>query len=436
MKEDHAGTALLEDVLGGRWIDPDGGGAPDFSALCVTIARTLQGREAGCLAPLALGRRHAVVCDRTTREVLGDRVGRALSKLGPVEMIVLDDPHADEHTADALRIACAKADVLVAVGSGTISDLCKIAAATDAKPYVVFATAPSMNGYASANAAITVHGHKQTLPAALPRGVFIDLEVLARAPARLIRAGVGDSICRSTAQADWLLASHVRGEPYRQAPFTWLANDEPGWLDAPEALLEGDLAAMEALARTLVLSGLGMTLCGSSHPASQGEHLISHYIDMFAPPGRAPALHGEQVGIATLTMARIQEALLDGPAPMVKPAGMTRQDMQQRFGESIGASCWNAFAPKHLSVAGATTMNLRLAAGWDAVRAVIEPVLVGAERIGDVLRRIGAPTRAADIGLAPDFYAEAVRNARFIRDRYTFLDLADDSERLATLAPG
>src|SRR5207344_1377268 len=96
------------------------------------------------------------------------------------------EPHADVETVAALRRACASADALVAVGSGTINDLCKCAAARDGKPYVVFATAPSMNGYTSMNAAITVDGHKKSLPAAAPLGVFIDLEVLAAAPARLI----------------------------------------------------------------------------------------------------------------------------------------------------------------------------------------------------------------------------------------------------------
>ena len=51
------------------------------------------------------------------------------------------------------------------------------------------------------------------------------------------------------------------------------------------------------------------------------------------------------------------------------------------------------------------------------------------------MKRAGGPTTPADIGLAPDFYAAAVRNARFLRDRYTFLDLADDSGHLARLWP-
>jgi hypothetical protein len=51
------------------------------------------------------------------------------------------------------------------------------------------------------------------------------------------------------------------------------------------------------------------------------------------------------------------------------------------------------------------------------------------------MRRIGGPMVAADIGLSPAFYAGAVRNARFLRDRYTFLDLADDSGHLARWWP-
>ena len=83
-----------------------------------------------------------------------------------------------------------------------------------------------MNGYTSMNAAITVEGHKKTLPAKAPLGVFIDLGVFAAAPVRMIRAGLGDSLCRSTAQADWLLSRHLRDTPYREAPFALLAADD------------------------------------------------------------------------------------------------------------------------------------------------------------------------------------------------------------------
>jgi glycerol-1-phosphate dehydrogenase [NAD(P)+] len=200
-------------------------------------------------------------------------------------------------------------DTLVAVGSGTINDLCKYVAALDGKPYVVFATAPSMNGYTYERGDHRGRPQEDTARPGAARRIHRPY-VFAAAPLRMIQAGLGDSLCRSTAQADWSLARHLFDAPYREAPFALLAADESALLDAPEALVGGDLDAMRVLARTLVLSGLGMTICGGSHPASQGEHLISHYIDMFAPRERAAFFHGEQVAVATLTMAQIQEAML------------------------------------------------------------------------------------------------------------------------------
>lgn len=424
----------LGQLLRGEWPDPDGGPPIRIPVQSVAIERSLSGLEAALVAPLRLGRRIAVVSDTTTRAVLGERVERALAGLAPIVPVVLDgQPHADARTVEIVRRACAHADALIAVGSGTINDLCKYAAAKDGKPYAVFATAPSMNGYASKNAAITIDGHKMSLPAVSPVGVFMDLGVLSAAPARLIRAGLGDSLCRSTAQADWLLSHHLRGTPYRRAPFALLAEDEPALLDDPEALLRGDLEAMRALARTLILSGLGMTLCDGSYPASQGEHLISHYIDMFAPAGRKAYFHGEQVAVATLTMARIQEEVLAAGPPHLRSELIACAELQRRFGAEIGESCWREFAAKHMTQAAEARLERHLADHWDDICDSVGRAMIPAERIHGVLQRAGCPTGPTQIGLSPAFYATAVRNARFLRDRYTFLDLADDSGHRAVM---
>lgn len=217
MKEAANLPDALAQLLRGEYPDPDGGPPIGVPVKVVHIAHTLSGIEADIVAPLRLGSRLAIVTDPVTRDVLGVRLERALASLGTILPVVLAaQPHADAQTVETVRRACGSADALVAVGSGTINDLCKYAAAKDGKPYVVFATAPSMNGYTSMNAAITVDGHKQSLPAATPLGVFMDLTVLAAAPARMIRAGLGDSLCRSTAQADWLLSHHLLGKIFRQ----------------------------------------------------------------------------------------------------------------------------------------------------------------------------------------------------------------------------
>jgi len=426
----------LGELLRGTYADPDGGPPIGVPVKAVRIERSLRGMEAEVLAPLGLGRCLAIVSDPATRAVLGARIERVLAGAGTIVPVVLDDePHADAQTVAAVRRACGSADALIAVGSGTINDLCKYAAAQDGKPYAVYATAPSMNGYTSMNAAITVDGHKKSLPAATPVGVFMDLEVLAAAPPRMIRAGLGDSLCRPTAQADWLLSHHLVGTPYRSAPFAMLADDESVLMDAPEALMRGDLDTMRALARTLVLSGFGMTICGGSYPASQAEHLISHYIDMFTPAGRDSYFHGEQVAVATLTMARIQEEILAAGSPRMDPSPISEAELEHRLGPEIGKSCWEEFGPKRLTDKTAPMLAKHAADVWDDLCSGVRSASVSAARLVAIMKRAGGPTGPADIGLSPAFYAGAVRNARFLRDRYTFLDVADDSGHLARWWP-
>ena len=426
----RAATDPLAQLLRGEWIDPDTGTAIGVDIGAIAIEESLQGQEADLVAPLRLGRRLAVVSDAVTHQVMGEHVERALAKLARIDSIVLPrDPHADLPTVDAVRAASAAADALIAVGSGTINDLAKYAAARDAKPFAVFATAPSMNGYTSANAAITVDGHKKTLRAALARGVFVDLRVLSAAPPRMIRAGLGDSLCRPTAQVDWLLSHRLLETPYRRAPFALLEADEPELLEAPQALLARDPAAMRALARTLILSGIGMTLCGGSYPASQGEHLISHYLDMRAA---GTSLHGEQVAVATLTMARIQEAMLEADAPELRASDVDERTLRRHFGDEAGAACWRDFAPKRLDARRAAGLTARAAEQWEVLRRDAGTVRIAASQLASVMRRAGGPLSAGDIGIDAALWDDAVRYARYLRDRFTFLDLAADAGVLAT----
>ena len=291
----------------------------------------------------------------------------------------------------------------------------------------MFATAPSMNGYTSLSASLTDGGLKRSLRAATPVAAFFDLRVLAAAPLRLIRAGLGDSVCRPTAQADWLLAHLLLGRPYREVPFALLAGDEPALLAEPAALVAGDLAAMRTLVRTLVLSGFGMTICGGSHPASQGEHLLSHYVEMMRPPELPAALHGEQIGVCALAMARLQDRILarDAP-PVVRPTAVDRGDVLRRFGAERGAACWHELEAKWIDAARADQLNARLATGWPAIRDRIRGVALGRDRMAAVLAAAGAPTAPHQLGWPDGQLDEAIAHAREIRNRYTFLDFALD----------
>lgn len=427
---------IIDRLIAGTCPDPDGGPPLRVATRAVAIARSLAGTEADLVRPLSLGRHLAVVSDPTTHAILGARVERALKSLGEVTSIILPEhPHADSETVERVRSAAASADALIAVGSGTINDICKYAGACDRKPYVVFGTAPSMNGFTSMNAAITVSGHKKSLPAQAPLGAFLDLSILTAAPVRMIRSGLGDSLCRSTAQADWLLSHLLLGLPYRTMPFALLAEDEPELFASAEALVNGDLRAMEKLVRTLLLSGFGTAIYGSSLPASQGEHLISHYGDMLPDPGRPFTFHGEQIGVTTLTMARLQRRMLDGQPPQVSPDRNTEKMFIARYGIALGRACWKEFVQKRMTEERAEKLNQRIRAKWTDIRAAISAVTLSEDSLALVLKAANAPRASEDLGWPLPSYRKAVRHAREIRNRYTFLDLAADADMLDRMIP-
>jgi glycerol-1-phosphate dehydrogenase [NAD(P)+] len=423
--------ALLQRLLEGRLHDPDSGETVTVPTRRVVIAPSLRGSEAALIADLGLGSRLAIIADPTTWQVMGARISGALSSQFTVAPVILPDrPHADMETVQRIRAATGIAEGLIAVGSGTINDLAKYAAYLDHKPYACFGTAPSMNGYTSINAAIMEGGVKKSLAAAAACGVFLDVEVLSKAPRRMIAAGFGDSICRPTAQADWLLAHLLLDQPYRALPFQLLAEDEAALLEAPEGLVTGDQEAMTRLARTLIMSGFGMTICGGSYPASQGEHLIAHFLEMRGDPA-GTSFHGEQIAVTTLTMARIQAEALRSEQPRLAAASATIGTFLSFYGPEVGATCWQSFTRKILSGERLAAANHRLARDWPDIRKSIRAVHRSPSALESALRRCGAPTRPADLGLSDDVYAEAVLHAREIRDRTTFLDFAADTGALA-----
>jgi glycerol-1-phosphate dehydrogenase [NAD(P)+] len=184
-----------------------------------------------------------------------------------------------------------------------------------------------------------------------------------------------------------------------------------------------------------VLSGLGMVIAGGSQPASQAEHLISHYVDMMAGATHPGSLHGEQVGVATLTVSRLQQAMLQADRPpLLRPTPVDQAAMLAHFGPTLGPRCVRELEAKALDQARIDRLNALLAEQWPALAARLHQVMLPTERLLQAMRAAGAPTTGGALGLSPAFYREAVRHAREVRNRFTILDLAADAGRLDDLA--
>jgi glycerol-1-phosphate dehydrogenase [NAD(P)+] len=434
-------TALIDEMVEGRWINPETGKPGTVPYEKVVIDDHLEGREAELVTKLGFKGRIAVVCDENTHDVMGARVARALkaahnSGVTSVETIVLNHPHADEENLAELRDKTRNVDFLVAVGSGTINDLCKYVTATDGRAYCVFGTAPSMNGYTSTTASITEsNGLKVSRPAHAPKGVFIDLAVNAAAPTYLIASGFGDCLVRSAAQFDWWLSHRLLDTFYTELPFDLEIADEREMMARAPGLAKGDIEAVGYLHRVLTLCGFGVSFTGMSNHGSMGEHQISHYIDCFAGDKHPGTLHGQQVGVATLTMARLQRQILDDKnPPKIGPTKIDEADMARRVGPEIARVCVSEMKQKAFDEAGAEALNAKIAEIWPTLRAELEAFTVPVDVMVQALKDSGGPTTAKELGLDVDFYREAVIHAREIRKRYSALDIAADAGYLRDFA--
>lgn len=396
---------------------------PADAARCIAALRGLRialGRNldwAALFKALEWPHATALLCDNNTWVALAQKLAAALQPRHRITLVNLgSNPKPDAETVAYLREQTTGCGGIIAVGSGTLNDIAKYAAHQMDVPYAICGTAASMNGYLSANAAITERGHKKSLAARLPAAALFDLDVLQSAPDRLTRAGLGDSACRSTAQADWLLSHHLLGTAYDPLPFHLLQPHE-------DAMLHGDT---QALITTLLLSGLGMTLCGGSHPASQGEHLVSHYLEMRHPTLMAERLHGEQIAVATLFMSALQHGLvnLDGAlqwqaAPLPDEAACIAH-----FGEETGTSVWQEWKAKLGALGERGAFNERLARNWRSIVEDIRAVMLPYAAIDRALMQARAPRTAQELGLDKAQFSDAARHAHLIRNRFTFLDLA------------
>jgi glycerol-1-phosphate dehydrogenase [NAD(P)+] len=260
------------------------------------------------------------------------------------------------------------------------------------------------------------------------------MSVVSKCPRRLIAAAFADVVCRTTSQVDWLMSHLFFGTDYQDTAYTLLAYDEKPMMANAAKVVAGDFEALAMLTRTAAIMGLGTSFTGTTHSGSMAEHMISHYIDMFAGDAHRGTSHGEQVGVATLTMSRLQNQILgkDQP-PTLRPTEIPTADLRARFGRQADEMIEQS-RRKALDAAKADALNQRLQREWTKIAEQLRAVMLPWQKLHDAMQIAGCPLTGAALGLPPEFYRDAVRYARFIRDRFGMLDVAGDSGQLEDFA--
>jgi glycerol-1-phosphate dehydrogenase [NAD(P)+] len=425
-------NSLIRDVISGDWRDPETGKACKVPFETIRIEESLDGGAADLVAPLKIGRKLAVISDTNTVEAMGRRVAKELAAWTAVEEIVFPgDTHCNEPTIALMMEKTRHCDACVVVGSGSLSDTVKFATFKDGRKFVSFATAGSMNGYGAGTASVTLaNGYKTSVFAHAPRAVFVDLGVSAAAPAWLPAAGLGDSLCRPTAQVEWWAAHRLLGTAFAQTPFDLFAieNDEAMMIKTAGDYKKHSIEANGYLYRVLTLASFGNNIVGSSHSGSMGEHQVSHWIDMFAGKDHPGTTHGQQVGVASIALARLHKHLLSlDRAPEIKPTRIDETDFKTRYGADIGGMMFTEAKKKSFDATGALAFNRTLDAVWPELRTELAGMIMDPDAMAATIAAAGGPTTATELGLPRPVWRQAMKHARDVRNRWSFLDLADDA---------
>ena len=259
-----------------------------------------------------------LVADENTFAAAGDKTVLALNDK-KIEKVIFGGKEIlvpDEKAIAKVEVALENADLIVGIGSGVIQDLCKYVSHFNCVPYMIVATAPSMDGYASDGAAMITGGMKVTYPATLPVAIIADTSVLKNAPTDMLKSGYGDVIGKFSALNDWKLSNIVNDEYFCEYIYSMTFHQIDRTIALADGILRRDEESITALTEALVAIGILMSFAGSSRPASGSEHHLSHFFEITGILDNTEYLsHGTDVAFSTFETAKIREKILSEKFP-------------------------------------------------------------------------------------------------------------------------
>ena len=382
------------------------------------------------LAQYALTGRVLIVSDKNTYAAAGARVEQILKAAGrPVFSLVIcrDSVHANEATLGEIMMAMEpRPELMIAVGSGSLNDSTRFIAHHVGLPYLVIATAASMDGFASTVTPVSRDGVKLTYPGIHPEMVLADPQVLADAPMQLAAAGFGDILGKRTALLDWELARDLTGEGYCPVIAGMMEQAISVCLDTAEGLGQRNTDSVTALMKALTLSGIAMQMQGNSRPASGVEHHISHFLEMRdLARGKPASLHGDKVGVASLIGLKIYEKFfaIDPPAqgPVLEGEAWEAA-MVQAFGSYLAPRMIEAARPYFPTKDMWAIYRARMLDNWQVYRAKTADFPAYRAQGEQALLKAHGPVKPCEMGYSKEDVLDAIRYARFVRpERPTIL---------------
>lgn len=397
--------------------------------------------ETGRVFTETTGATHAmIIADETTWKLAGEAVTASLTAAG----VSLDDPlifpaqppvYAGYDNVIIVREKLAETGATAcSIGSGTISDLVKLASGELGRPYVHVCTATSMDGYAAFGAAISKEGFKITRTCPAPVGIVADMAIMSSAPQRMTANGYADLIEKFPGGADWIIADALGVEPIDQVSWDLVQQVLPQAMGAPEKLALADREALLALTEECMLSGLAIQAHKSSRPGSGAGHNFSHQWEMegYGLDWPLPLSHGAKVGLGTIAVAALYDMAIergfdavDADAVVAKwpdAAGNEQRVRDLHILPVIAEAAVIQSQAKYVPVEELPARIADIKRVWPTIVPRLREQVPTAVQCRDMLKAVGAVWHPAQIGISLYKLKHTYLQAQTLRSRYTLLD--------------
>lgn len=376
-----------------------------------------------------------VLADRNTFAAAGERVCKVLNSYSKY---IFDNENLepDENAVgSAVMHFDSACDLIIGVGSGVINDIGKILSNITGRKYIIVATAPSMDGYASATSSMSMDGLKVSLNSRCADVIIGDTDILKNAPLKMLKAGLGDMLAKYVSIAEWRIAHIITGEYYCEQVAELIRKALKKCVDNASGLLKRDEKAVEAVFEGLVIGGVAMAYAGVSRPASGVEHYFSHIWDMRGLEFGTPMdFHGIQCAVATLQAVRLYEKVKELTPDFQKAKayvdGFSFELWAKQLRNFLGNSAETMIAQEVREGKYDKTAHparfMRIAENWDAIVRILNEELPTAQEIEEILRTIGISADLQDLGVDSTLAKLTFKSTKDIRDKYVLSRLAWD----------
>lgn len=358
-----------------------------------------------------------VVADENTLRA-SEGILDVLKKGGIAYRLKLYDDFVEplEDYVHEIEAECEGVDGILAVGTGSLNDVCRRAALISDKEFAIFATAPSMDGFASGTAPIIEKGIKSTLPARQPSILIGDTAILAASPAELKSSGFGDIIGKLTALTDWRVSHVLTGEYYCERIAELVRTALRQLIGMADRVTQSDEETAGFIMETLVLTGLAMKLADVSRPASGAEHMISHFWGMRKlAEGKRADYHGKKVGVATMILVDLYHKMADKQDINFCEDTIDWEAVYCGYGEQF------VDYVKAMNIPSATenVTPEKLKTTWPEICKIVKEELPSYEELMDIMKRAGAAISCPEIDIDESLAWDGVDFHTFMRHKIT-----------------